>query len=121
MKTKGLEVGETGYLLVGFRRADGTFTPNLCIVPDAFWARLKRHIVSAGRVEEYKRDEAKVRESVSGHDVETVMFKTWVTKLGIDLPASHYPGEPLWPWSRGWTEEHVDAYLAAPSAKREAA
>jgi hypothetical protein len=120
MKTKGCEVWEHGYLAAGYRSGE-KWVPSPCIVPDAFWARIKQHATKAGRLDELKADGARLREEFSGFDVEIAMFRLWVGKLGIELPAGWYPGTKLWPWSRGWREELVDDYLAAPVAKREAA
>lgn len=119
MKTKGVEVWN-GYLAAGWRRGTGDWNPTPTIVPDAFWGRLKQRVQAAGRADEFKADEAETRKRHSGHDVEIAMFRLWVRKLGIELPPGHYEGELLWPWSRGWTEAHVDSYLTV-AAKREAA
>ena len=117
MKTKGCEVWD-GYLASGWRRADGTWTPTPTLVPDALWARLKHRVSAAGRVAEFKTDEARLRETLgNGHDLEVGMFRLWVGKLGLDLPPGHYPGTLLWPWSRGWTDEAVDAYLVADAGR----
>jgi hypothetical protein len=111
MTTKGVEVWDQGYLAAGWRRADGSWQPTPTVVPDAFWSRLKARITKAGRMAEFKADDETLRATLTGHDVEIAMFRWWVVKLGVQLPEGHYPGEKLWPWSRGWTEDVVDSYL----------
>jgi hypothetical protein len=117
MKTKGCEVWD-GYLAAGFRSGD-RWTPTRGVAPDALWNRLKQRVALAARVDEFKADEVRCREAL-GDEWEIGMWRLWVAKLGIELPSSHYPGERLWPWSRGWTEDAVDTYLAAPVAARAA-
>jgi hypothetical protein len=120
MKTRGIEVpcdkdGEPmGYLLFGFKRADGTHTPSPNWIPDAFWARLKHAVAAEHLVGEFKDDEAATRAAphhVGGLVAEQALFQRWVIRLGFDVSAGHYSGQGLWPWTRGWTEDSVDAYL----------
>jgi hypothetical protein len=121
MKTKGIEVLD-GYLLLGFTRADGTRTPSPNWVPDAFWGRLKHAITTARLVDEFKADDATTREAPAmcgPLTPEQALFQRWHRRLGFVPPAGHYAGQDLWPWTRGWTEERVDAYLT--QAQREAA
>lgn len=126
MKTRGCEVWE-GYLAAGFRRADGTWTPSRRAIPDAIWARLKHAIARACRRDEFMADELRANQRVADDDrmlvavdAEVRLFRLWVTKLGLDLPAGHYAGEALWPWSRGWTDAAVDSYLSEPARERAA-
>lgn len=121
MKTRGMEVID-GYVLFGFKRADGTWTPSPNMVPDAFWARLKHAVASAGLVDDFKAEEAKAKALgafTGALNAEQALFARWTRRLGFTLPAGHYEGQELWPWTRGWTEDRVDAYLTP--AMREAA
>jgi hypothetical protein len=120
MKTRGVEVGESGYLVRG-HQVGGKWEPLPGLVPAPFWTRLRDLVTKTGRVEEYDADRARVLAGGHGIDAEVVLFRLWVGKLGIDLPPGHYPGTLLWPWSRGWTDDAVDGYLVASVAKREAA
>jgi hypothetical protein len=120
MKTRGVEVGECGYLVRG-QQVNGKWEPLPGIVPPPFWSRLKDLVTKASRGEEYEADRARLLAANLGSDAEVVLFRLWVGKLGVDLPPGHYPGTLLWPWSRGWTEEAVDGYLAAPVVKAVAA
>lgn len=113
MKTRGIEVID-GYLLFGFKRADGTWTPSPNMVPDAFWARLKHAVAADGLVDAFKAEEAKAKAlgAFCGPlNAEQALFMCWTLRLGFAPPPGHYPGQALWPWTRGWTEEQADAYL----------
>ena len=118
-RTPGVAIWN-GYLAGGWQKADGTWAPNQTLVPDALWGRVRHLVGLAGRLEEFKADSAALKERLDGREVEIVMFRTWIGKLGVEIPAGHYPGELLWPWSRGWTQEILDSYLW-PDNGREAA
>ena len=114
MKTRGVQV-ESGYLLVSPGRA----------VPDALWSRLKHRAQLVGQLEEftddYRASRLQALATMPGFpsqklqhfsDAEQVLFQRWVNRLAVELPVND-DAEPLWPWSRGWTEDLVDSYLSS--------
>jgi hypothetical protein len=84
-------------------------------VPVPFWNRLKHAISRSMLVEqyqaEYELESHQIREArqrldwtiSQEHEREELLFGRWVERL--------FGPQELWPWSRGWTEEMVDAYL----------
>lgn len=107
-----MEVTPEGYLMLGFRRADGTWTPVGGAVPDAFWARLKHEVMRQGLVDEFKAAEAEAGANENKHnDAERALFSTWFRRLGFPRTPGAYDAPQLWPWARGWTEDKADAYL----------
>jgi hypothetical protein len=93
-------------------------------VPPAFWARLKHEAAKAklldALADDYRAERAKVEaerqygwQTVHDEfDAEQKFYRRWVERL-------HGP-QDVWPWSRGWTDEMVDAYPVT-AAVREAA
>jgi hypothetical protein len=115
MKTRGIVV-ESGYLCAESRTAAWG------LVPAPLWNRLKHAAQRAGLLEAFDRDAEPAREAQRQNDyaAERRLFEDWHLRLGFIAPAGHYPGQELWPWTRGWTEELVDSYLTAPSGRVEA-
>ena len=66
-------------------------------------------------------DELKARRDDHPDVAERLLFVRWFMRLGFaPVRGTYWPKEALWPWTRGWTEELIDAYVTKP-AHREAA
>jgi hypothetical protein len=114
MKTRGIVVGENGYLIF----------PDKQIVPPAFWSRLKHEAAKAGALDELTAEYREARDRVHAErekgwtstadefDAEARFYRRWVERL--------HGAQDVWPWTRGWSEPLVDAYPLAAAA-REAA
>lgn len=107
MKTPGFSVRE-GYLVPDTIELAKSYGD----VPSFLWARLKDAVRRAGRWDDFAQ-EARLAGDV-GADAERALFARWVLELRLAVPAGHYPGQRLWPWTRGWTDRLADTYLAAP-------
>jgi hypothetical protein len=120
METKGLTVSSS-YL-------HGTTPQNSAgygAVPLQFWSRLKHQAGLVGQLDAFVADYRATRDGIVDNgwsaraaesDAERAIFRRWVKRLNITLPASLY-GDELWPWSAGWTDELVDSYLQPPRVK----
>lgn len=115
MKTKGLQVLH-GYVFADTLASASGYGQ----VPVQFWNRLKHAIAAAHLVDEFKAADAQSKTQADVALAERRLFQDWTRRLGLEVPAGHYDGQQLWPWTRGWTEQAVDTYLTK-QAKQEAA
>jgi hypothetical protein len=106
MKTKGVEVGEHGYLIF----------PDRQMVQTPLWSRLKHAAAKAGLVDALAADYRAARSELEAgraggwqtvHDeyaAEIRLYRDWVRRL--------HGEQEVWPWTGGWTEAMVDGYPA---------